>query len=173
MVDEVTAAGVVIGVDPGAVRIGIAATDPGQLLASPVGTVAPNEDISGVVSEVEQRSAVAVVVGLPIGMSGEEGAAAATARSYAKRLSTALARQIPVYLVDERLTTVSAQTALRSAGHDSRSARRVVDQAAAAALLQGVVDAAKARGVDCGAVLAGGLGELVTPSTGSRDNDAD
>ena len=67
-----------------------------------------------------------------------------SARSYAVRL--AARSEVPVYLVDERLTTVSAGAALRAGGHDSRSARRVVDQAAATALLQGVLDAAAARG---------------------------
>ncbi|HEX5018564.1 MAG TPA: Holliday junction resolvase RuvX [Actinomycetes bacterium] len=159
-------AGVVIGVDPGAVRTGMAATDPGQLLASPVRTLEAGEDVSGVVTEVQERDAVAVVVGLPIALSGQEGTAAQVARSYARRLAAGLAELAPVFLVDERLTTVTAHAALKAAGHDSRSARRVVDQAAAAALLQGVVDAAQARQVDCLTLLSAGMGELVTPSSG-------
>jgi putative Holliday junction resolvase len=177
---------VFVAVDPGAVRTGVAATDPAQLLASPVATLSASEAVDGVVSLVADRQAVGVIVGLPLHLSGDEGTAAATARSYAGRLASALEAQraqeaqeaqkaqkaqtepleqpeqpVPVYLVDERLTTVSATSALRSAGHDGRSARRVVDRAAAAALLQGVVDAAKARGIDCSAVLDQGMGELV------------
>jgi putative Holliday junction resolvase len=157
---------VVLAVDPGQVRTGVAATDPGQILASPVRTLAAAESVSGVVEEATARETVAVVVGLPLSLSGDEGTAAVRARSYAGRLATALDAVVPVavYLVDERLTTVSAAAALRSAGRDSRSARRVVDQAAATALLQGVVDAAAKRGLDCLTVLAEGMGELVPPS---------
>jgi putative Holliday junction resolvase len=156
----------------------MAATDPSQILASPVGTLSTAESVSGVVAEAAAREPVAVVVGLALSMSGDEGTAAAKSRSYAGRLAAALAstpaptpastlavgKPVPVYLVDERLTTVSAAAALRSAGRDSRSARRVVDQAAATALLQGVVDAAVAQGVDCLTLLEGGAGELVPPS---------
>ena len=151
--------GVVVGVDPGDVRTGVAATDPGQVLASPVATLAADEAVSGVVAAAGEREAVAVVVGLPLSLSGDEGTAASSARSYAGRLASAC--DLPVFLVDERLTTVTATAALRSSGHDSRSARRVVDQAAATALLQAVVDAAGARGVDCLRVLAEGFGERV------------
>jgi putative Holliday junction resolvase len=168
----VAAPGVLLAVDPGQVRTGLAATDAGQMLASPVRTLSAAESVSGVVAECGAREAVAVVVGFPLSLSGAEGTAAALARSYAGRLASALASglapesegagtPVPVYLVDERLTTVSATAALRSAGHDSRSARRVVDQAAATALLQGVVDAAAAQSVDCLTLLAGGAGELV------------
>jgi putative Holliday junction resolvase len=159
--------GALLAVDPGEVRTGLAATDPGQILASPVRTLSANESVSGVVDEVRAREPVGVIVGLPLSLSGKEGTAAVRARSYARRLAVALAsaeHQAPVFLVDERLTTVSATAALRSAGVDSRSARRVVDQAAATALLQGVVDAAAAQGVDCITLLSNGTGEVVSPS---------
>jgi putative Holliday junction resolvase len=115
--------------------------------------------VSGVVAVVLERDAVAVVVGLPLTLSGDEGTAAASARSYAERLSAEL--EPPVFLVDERLTTVTATAALRSSGRDSRLARRVVDQAAATALLQGVLDAAGSRGLDCLGLLESGFGERV------------
>ena len=159
--------GVLLAVDPGHVRTGLAATDPGQILASPVRTLSASESVSGVVDEVLAREPVGIIVGLPLSMSGKEGTAAERARSYARRLAAALAsaeHQAPVFLVDERLTTVSATAALRSAGIDSRSARRVVDQAAATALLQGVVDAAAGQGVDCITLLSNGTGEVVSPS---------
>jgi putative Holliday junction resolvase len=150
-----------LAVDPGSVRTGIAACDRGEVLASPVTTLGVDEAVTGVGAIVAERGAVGVIVGLPLSMSGEEGTAAQTARSYAEGLAKVLS--VPVYLVDERLTTVAAGAALRAGGHSSRSARRVVDQAAATALLQGVLDAGTARGVDCAAVLEGGLGERVEP----------
>jgi putative Holliday junction resolvase len=153
--------GVWIAIDPGSVRTGVAACDRGEVLASPVATLEREAAVTGVAAIVAEREALGVIVGLPLSMSGEEGTAAQTARSYAESLARALT--VPVYLVDERLTTVAAGAALRAGGHDSRSARRVVDQAAATALLQGVLDACAARGVGCSAVLDGGLGERVDP----------
>jgi putative Holliday junction resolvase len=153
--------GVWLAVDPGAVRIGVAACDRGEVLASPVATLSSDEAVTGVVAVAAEREAIGVIVGLALSMSGAEGTAAETARSYAGDLAKAL--PVPVYLVDERLTTVAAGAALRAGGHDSRSARRVVDQAAATALLQGVLDARSARGLDCAVVLDGGLGERVHP----------
>lgn len=170
--------GVLLAVDPGEVRTGVAASDPRQLLASPVSTLSSTDSVSGVVAVVAERGAIAVIVGLPLSLSGAEGPAAGKARAYAQRLIKALRRaaapgaaELPVYLVDERLTTVSAAAALRAAGHDSRSARRVVDQAAATALLQGVLDAASAQGLTGLAVVQTVGQQVVVPSThGGGDN---
>jgi putative Holliday junction resolvase len=151
--------GVWLAVDPGTVRIGVAACDPGQVLASPVATVTPGQAVEAVAALVHDREAVGVVVGLALSLSGDEGAAALAGRHYARRLAAQISE--PVYLVDERLTTVSAGASLRSAGRSGRSARAVVDQVAAAGLLQGVLDAAASRGTDIAAVLASGLGEQV------------
>jgi putative Holliday junction resolvase len=151
--------GVWLAVDPGEVRIGVAACDPDQVLASPIATVTPAESVEAVASLAGERAAVGVVVGLALSLSGDEGAAADAGRRYARRLAARIPE--PVYLVDERLTTVSAGASLRSAGHSGRSARTFVDQVAAAGLLQGVLDAAASRGTDVGAVLASGLGERV------------
>jgi putative holliday junction resolvase len=161
--------GVLIAVDPGEVRVGIAATDPGQVLASPVATVAAAESVSAVVEVATERQAVLIIVGLPLSLSGEERKAARRARSYGRRLAVAVGGAIPVYLVDERLTTVAASTTLRAAGHDARSARRVVDQAAATALLQGVLDAASAQRVPCAVVLSQGMGERVDSGPSASD----
>jgi putative Holliday junction resolvase len=163
------AGGAWVGVDPGDVRTGVSASDRHQVLASPVTTLARGEAVSGVVTVVLEREAVGVVVGLPISLSGQEGTSAARARSYASELAAAVA--CPVYLVDERLTTVAAAGALRAGGHDGRSARRVVDQAAATALLQGVLDAAASRALDCAAVLDSGLGQRVSAPVGDEPSD--
>jgi putative holliday junction resolvase len=162
-------AGVWVAVDPGKVRTGVAASDDGQVLASPVTTLTRAEAVSGVAQVVVERSAAGVIVGLPLSLSGAEGTSARSARSYAERLANAL--EVPVYLVDERLTTVSAGAALRAGGHDTRSARRVVDQAAATALLQGVLEACTARDLDCARLLDGGLGERVDPGEETDEGD--
>lgn len=134
-----TAPGVVLAVDVGTVRVGVAASDPHRILASPVETV-PAPGHERVAALVVERDAVLVVVGLPTSLSGAAtSASAAMARDWASAFEPLVA-PVPVRLVDERLTTVSATAALRAAGRSARSSRAVVDQAAAVALLQGVLD---------------------------------
>jgi putative Holliday junction resolvase len=130
--------GVVVAVDVGTVRVGVAASDPHRILASPVETVvAPG--LKRVAEIVNERAAVLVVVGLPTSLSGRsESASAAMARDWATELGHLIS--VPVELVDERLTTVTATQALRTAGRKGKQARMVIDQAAAVALLQSVLD---------------------------------
>ena len=133
------APGVVLAVDVGTVRVGVAASDPHRILASPVETVqAPGH--RRVVALVAERDAVLVVVGLPTSMSGQSHSASADmARDWAAVL-TPMVAPVEVRLVDERLTTVTATAALRASGRSAKQSRAVVDQAAAVALLQGVLD---------------------------------
>ena len=131
--------GVVLAVDVGTVRVGVAASDPHRVLASPVETVAAPGH-RRVAQLVAEREAVLVVVGLPTSMSGRSASASADmARTWAERLRPMVA-PVEVRLVDERLTTVSATAALRASGRSAKQSRAVVDQAAAVALLQGVLD---------------------------------
>jgi putative Holliday junction resolvase len=132
--------GVVLAVDVGTVRVGVAASDPHRILASPVETV-PAPGHTRVAELVAEREAVLVVVGLPTSMSGKAASASADmARAWAATLAPLVA-PVEVRLVDERLTTVSAAAALRASGRSVKKGRAVVDQAAAVALLQGVLDA--------------------------------
>jgi putative Holliday junction resolvase len=84
-----------------------------------------------------------VVVGLPTTLRGTEGASAAMARRYAEQLAERIS-PVPVQLLDERLTTVSAQRKLRQSGVRAKAGRAVVDQAAAVELLQHWLDAQRA-----------------------------
>jgi putative pre-16S rRNA nuclease len=133
-----------LAVDVGSVRLGVARSDPGGILATPLATVA-----SGPVAKDELArlavGAIEVIVGLPTSLSGREGEAAAGARAFAIDLARRLA-PLPVRLVDERFTTTTAHQALRRGGKDSRARRQVVDAAAAAVLLQAALDAERATG---------------------------
>lgn len=135
-----------LGVDVGEVRVGLAASDPGGVLAHPVATLARDDaagtDLDRIASEVRERQAVGVVVGLPRSLSGEEGVAARRARRYARTLQRRL--EVPVRLWDERLTTVDAHRSLRDSGVRGRDQRGIVDQAAAALILQGALEARSA-----------------------------
>jgi putative Holliday junction resolvase len=146
-------AGVRLAVDVGTVRVGVAASDPHGILASPVTTLDRDEaglsDIKELVAIVAQRSAVEVVVGLPLTLRGADGAAAAAARSYAATLAEHIA-PVPVVLVDERLSTVSANRTLAQRQVPGRRRRAVVDQLAAVEILRARLDQLD-RHVDGGA----------------------
>lgn len=141
--------GVRLGVDVGSVRVGLAASDPSGLLATPVQTLprdpGGDADQDAIAAEVRQRAVLEVVVGLPRSLSGQEGPAAALARDYADRLAVRIA-PTPVRLVDERLTTVDAHRKLRDSGVAGRRQRAMVDQAAAVLILQGALDGERATG---------------------------
>lgn len=138
--------GVLLGVDVGQARVGLAASDGAGILAHPVATLTRDEhgggDLDQVAAEARERGAVAVVVGLPRSLSGEEGLAARAAREYAVALQRRL--EVPVRLWDERLTTVDAHRLLRDSGVPGRAQRGVVDQAAAVLILQAALDARRA-----------------------------
>jgi putative holliday junction resolvase len=147
-----------LGIDPGSARIGVARCDPDGLLASPLATVPRGPgDLDHLVAIALEQEAVEVIVGLPTSLSGREGTAAAAARTFAHALAGRLV-PIPVRLVDERFTTVLAHAALRQGGKGGRARRQVVDQAAAALLLQGALDAERAAGRPPGEIVPPGPG---------------
>ncbi len=141
--------GVRVGVDVGSARVGVAASDPSATFAHPVATLPRDEqhgsDLDALVALVAEREAIEVVVGLPLLLSGEEGEAARLARAYAAGLAARLGA-VPVRLVDERLTTVDAHRRLRDSGVPGRGQRSVVDQEAAALILQTALDTEKGSG---------------------------
>ena len=149
--------GVRLGVDVGSVRVGLAASDPSALLATPVETLRRDAragtDLARIAEEVAERAAIEVLVGLPRSLSGREGPAAEAARAYAGQLAARL--EVPVRLVDERLSTVAAHRSLRSSGVKGRKQRAVVDQVAAVVLLQAALDTERSTGQ--------APGELVLP----------
>lgn len=128
-----------IGVDVGTVRIGVARSDPHGMLATPVETVTRGAGDTDRIREIAlEIEAIEVVVGLPLALSGRETASTADARSFASTLASTL--DVPVRLVDERLSSVSANSALRASGRNSRTSRSVVDQVAAVIILQHALD---------------------------------
>ncbi len=134
-----------IAVDVGSVRIGVAASDPDGILATPVETVprakskADTSDLTRIAAIVAEYEAVEVIVGLPQTLRGERGTAAGIATRFAGQLRDAVA-PVPVRLSDERFTTVTATRALRDSGVKAKGQRSVIDQAAAVAILQGWLD---------------------------------
>ncbi len=151
-------AGVRLGVDVGSVRIGVARSDPGGVLSSPLDTVQRGAgDLAELAGLAAEHEAVEIIVGLPVGLRGTEGRAAADGRAFASALAERVA-PLPVRLVDERFTTVLAHAALQQGGHRSRQRRQSVDKAAAALLLQGALDSERATGDPAGALVTVGGG---------------
>lgn len=138
--------GVRLGIDPGDARIGVARSDPTGFLATPVETVRRGRgDLARIAAIAVEEEAVELVVGLPRSLSGREGPAAAKAREFAAALARRVA-PVPVRLVDERMTTVSAEAMLRDRGRTGVKRRAVVDQAAAVLILQHALDAERTTG---------------------------
>lgn len=172
--------GVRLGVDVGTVRIGVAASDPDGLIATPVETVprAAQEsddpaqvpaDIARIAALAGERDAAVVYVGLPRHLSGQESAASGAIRTYSVALARAMA-PVPVRLVDERLSTVSAHSALHAAGRAGRRHRTVVDQAAAVVILQSALDRERTAGTRSGELVPAGPppgGQAATGDQGS------
>lgn len=142
----------------GSVRVGLAASDPGGVLATPVETIERDlesgADLAVIAAAVVERHVLEVVVGLPRSLSGDEGPAAQVARTYAVALAARIS-PTPVRLVDERLTTVDAHRNLRDSGMAGRAQRAVVDQAAAVLILQTALDAERSSGLAAGELVGG------------------
>lgn len=128
-----------LGVDPGAVRIGLALSDELGCMAHPLGTLkAGPESTAEIAAAAARHGSGTIVIGLPRNMNGSYGPAAEKSRA----LAAALAPLTPakVLLWDERLTTAAATKRLQEAGRNSREQRGVIDQAAAVQILQDWLD---------------------------------
>lgn len=138
----IPAAGRIIAIDWGEVRLGLALSDETQTLASPLETLVRRPGkrfpMPRFLELVAEHQPVGIVVGLPLSLEGEETANARTARELAAQVSQRTA--LPVILEDERLTTVRAHREIREQGGSTRGRREDVDAHAAAVLLQGYLE---------------------------------
>jgi putative Holliday junction resolvase len=135
------ARGVVLGLDLGTKTIGVAASDPNRRVAMPVETIARSRfalDAGRILELSAERHGVGLVLGLPINMDGSEGPRAQSTRAFARNL--AKLTDIPIALWDERLSTVAVERALIAADASRAKRKAVIDQHAAAFILQGALD---------------------------------
>lgn len=133
--------GPVLGLDHGTRTIGVAVSDPGRRVATPVGIVRRTRfpaDIAKLREFAETRHARSIIVGLPLDLSGRDGPRAQSARAFARNLTKALG--LPVALWDERLSTAAVERQMSLAGLNRARRRAHVDAAAAAYILQGALD---------------------------------
>ena len=142
----------------GKARIGVARSDLHGMLATPIETV-PRDlaegqaDFTRLAALVDEHGAFEVIVGLPLNMRGERTLSTEDAAQFAHALAARLGEGTPVRLIDERLSTVSAQSQLRQAGRNSKNSRGVIDQAAAVVILQHALDIERSRSEAPGALV--------------------
>ena len=134
-----------IAFDYGDVRIGVAVSDPDSILSSPLTTLKAtdknlNQLISVIFSEVEP---VAIYVGRPALLSGEDGAASEKASKFAAEL--AAITTVPIVMIDERMSTISAARNLRDAGRTAKDSKESIDMAAAVAILEFAIEIEKRK----------------------------
>lgn len=140
--------GRLLGVDLGEVRVGVALSDPGQIIAQALATcVVPRNDmdamLAAVIAVVKEHEPVGVVLGHPRQLDGRDGAKATMTRRFATQLSQAIER--PVVLIDERFSTVEAERVLIDADLSRAKRKTVIDQVAASVVLQHALERQRMR----------------------------
>lgn len=133
--------GALIGLDLGTKTIGVAASDPDRRVATPVETVARRRftiDAQRLIELATERHAVGFVLGLPINMDGTEGPRAQSTRAFARNF--AKLTELPIALWDERWSTAAVERELIAADASRARRKAVIDQHAAAFILQGALD---------------------------------
>ena len=140
--------GVRLAIDVGRARVGIARSDQAGLMAVPVETAPRDTATNVVVGLVGEYSPLEVVVGLPLNMAGAHTASTDDAIEFARSLARVV--NVPVRMVDERLSTVSAMAGLHDSGKTVKSAKPLIDQASAVIILQHCLDTEKNTGTPPG-----------------------
>lgn len=134
-----------IAFDYGDVRIGVAVSDADSILSSPLTTLATTdrqlaEQIGLILSEIEP---VTIYVGRPALLSGNDGAASVKATDFVALLRTIT--QVPIDMIDERMSTISAARNLRDAGRTAKESKSSIDMAAAVAILDFAIEIEKRK----------------------------
>ena len=134
----------ILGLDIGDRRIGVAISDPGEVLASPLATITREDNqkaVDAIIRLIEQHDVQQVVIGLPYSLDGSIGGQANKVMDFAEKISKCTRAKIEIW--DERLSTVAAERLLREAGTKRAKKKAQLDSAAAAFILQGYLDSLK------------------------------
>jgi putative Holliday junction resolvase len=133
--------GGVMGLDLGTKTIGLAVSDLGRRIASPLTVIARKKfsaDFAALARHMATHKPAALVLGLPINMDGSEGRRAQATRAFARNLAEKI--DVPIVLWDERLSTAAVTRALLEADASRKRRSELVDKMAAAYILQGALD---------------------------------
>ena len=131
-------AGRVLALDPGTKRIGVAVSDAMRIVATPLAVIPAAEFATRLPELLDEYRPTAIVVGLPVGLSGREGPSAERARAFAAEVAAISGMDVDV--VDERFTTATAESAMIEGGVKRRRRRESVDKVAAAVILRQYLD---------------------------------
>ncbi len=146
-----------LAIDVGTVRIGLAVCDPEGILSSPLPALVRSEDLATTLQAlnqlVDEYSTIEVYVGDPISLSGGQSASTKDARDFAAKLAALIS--VPVRLVDERLTTVTASAKLRASGKDAKQSRSLIDSSSAVEILEQALATVRASGKAPGQLVGG------------------
>ena len=146
-----------LAIDVGTVRIGLAVSDPDSILSTPMPALIRSklltETLQEILSLISDNGVVEVFIGDPLSLSGSETESTKDARQFALQLAELTS--VPVRLVDERLTTVTASAKLRLNGKNAKAAKSLVDSASAVEILEQALSISKQSGKPAGLRVGG------------------
>jgi len=146
-----------LAIDVGTVRIGLAICDPDSIICTPLPAVIRSkhlpDSLQEILSIVSDNGVIEIYVGDPLSLSGSETASTKDAREFALQLSGL--SSVPVRLVDERLTTVTASAKLRQNGKNAKAAKSLIDSASAVEILEQAISISKQSGKPAGLRVGG------------------
>lgn len=149
-----------LAIDVGTVRIGLAVSDPDSIVSTPLPALVRSrlliESLKEILSLISENGVIEVYVGDPLSLSGVETASTQDARQFALQLAELTS--VPVRLVDERLTTVTASAKLRLNGKNAKAAKSLIDSASAVEILEQALNVSKQSGRPAG-LRVGGLND--------------
>ena len=149
-----------LAIDVGTVRIGLAVSDPDSIVSTPLPALVRSkllvESLQEILSLISENGVIEVYVGDPLSLSGVETASTQDARQFALQLAELTS--VPVRLVDERLTTVTASAKLRLNGKNTKAAKSLIDSASAVEILEQALNVSKQSGKPAG-LRVGGLND--------------
>ena len=149
-----------MAIDIGRARLGIAISDPSGILASPLDSVTRSAEeyvtVREIIRLIDDNEIQELYIGDPVSLSGEQTLSTADARSFASLLQASTA--VPVRLIDERLTTVSAARNLRESGKNARTSKSIIDSASAVVILESVLQTERVSGEAAGRTVGDPLG---------------
>ena len=137
----------ILGLDIGDRKIGVALSDPSQVLATPLSTIIRDEDaktINQIASLIRKYGASQIIIGLPYSLSGAIGKQAEKVLAFKQKIAGAV--NVEIIMQDERLSSVSANQKLREAGKKGNKLKNEMDAAAATVILQSFLDERKMNG---------------------------
>jgi putative Holliday junction resolvase len=149
-----------MAVDVGKARLGVAVCDVEAILSSPLDALKRSSEISQTVADLVKLAnlyeVIEIYVGDPLSLSGKDTESTYDSRTIALELSDSL--DIPVRMIDERFTTVSAAIKLRAAGVNSKDAKSIIDSASAVEILESAISSEKSSGMAPGQLVGDSVG---------------